>query len=136
MADSSARKTAATAAGIVSSVGLVGLVEQYGLGGIFYALFLQVIDFIMNAGSLFLAPLRAFRDGVAAIIEASLPDEILRASVSYSAYSLTEGEWAIFGPLTFPVGVVVTMAGVWLFLEMLRRVDLNPLTTLFDRFRR
>jgi hypothetical protein len=136
MADSSARKTAATAAGIVSSVGLVGLVEQYGLGGVLYALSLQAIEFTMNLGSLFLAPLRAFRDGVAAIIEASLPDEILRASVSYSAYSLTQGEWAIFGPLTFPVGVVVTMAGVWLFLEMLRRVDLNPLTTLFDRYRR
>ena len=136
MADTSARTTAKTAAGIVSSVGLVGLIEQYGLGGVSYAIILEVIGFIQGIGVTFLKPLWAFRDGLVGLIDASLPDEIIRASVSFTAFSLTEGEWAIFGPATFAVGVIATMAGIWVFLQMLRRFNLNPVTALYDRIRR
>jgi hypothetical protein len=136
MADSSARTTAKQAAGIVSAVGLVGLVEQYGIGGVLYATFLEIIGGIQTFGDTLLAPFGAFRDGLVNLIVAVFPTQIIDESVAFTAYTITQGEWAIFGPFTFAVGVVATLAGTWMFIALLRRWNIGLFGTLLNRIRR
>jgi len=133
MADDNPRATAKTAAGIVSTVGLVGLVEQYGIGGILYATFIEIIGVIQSAGETITAPFRAFGGGLANVIEAVFPARIMRRAADFTAFTITQGEWAIFGPLTFVVGVIATMLGIWVFMRFLRRMDFSVAATLLRR---
>ncbi|MDM9627414.1 hypothetical protein QTL95_16015 [Rhizobium sp. S152] len=127
------RRTAAAAAGIVSSVGLVGLVEQYGIGGVLYATFLEVISAIQSFGGTITAPFRAFGSGLADLVAAAFPVRIVNEAADFTAFSITRGEWSIFGPFTFAVGIAATLAGLWVFLEIIRRIDLSLFGALLDR---
>ena len=129
MSNAEARRTAKQAAGIVSTVGLAGLVKQYGIGGVFYQLFLSIIGAIDSAGTLFLAPFRAFGRGLGELVEAIVesPISIIEQSADYTAFSITYGEWGFWGPLTFGVGVLSVMIGLWVFTKTIRRIELSPL---------
>ena len=129
----SARKTAAAGASIVGSVGLVGLVEQYGLGGILYATFLEVIDGIQSFGDTVTAPFSALGTGLADLVSAVIPVRIVNAAADFTAFSITRGDWAIFGPFTFAVGVGATMLGLWVFTELIRRSDVSVFGAVLDR---
>jgi hypothetical protein len=133
MADDDARSTAQTAAGIVSTVGLVGLVEQYGIGGVLYATFLEVIAGIQSLGTTITAPFRAFGTGLASVVSAVFPARIINAAADFTAFSITQGDWAIFGPFTFAIGVVATMMGLYVFMVFLRRIDFSVTSALLRR---
>lgn len=57
--------------------------------------------------------LAAVRDTLITIITSPTP--ILTATAEFSAFSLTQGDWAFFGPFTWVVGVGVVAGGflVW-----------------------
>jgi len=135
VAGGGAAATAAAAAAIVESQGLVGLVEQYGIGGIVYALSLEIIGGIQSFGTTITAPFRAFGSGLSDLVSAVIPVRIVNAAADFTAFSITRGEWAIFGPATFAVGVGATMAGLWVFTEMIRRADVSVFGAVLDRFR-
>jgi len=132
-AQSGARGTAATGAGIVASIGLVGLVEQYLLGGSLYATSLEIIGGIQSLGSNITAPFTAFGEGISGIISAVFPARVINGAADFTLYSLTQGEWSVFGPLTFPVAVGVVLLGLWVFLAWARRTSLSPLQLWRDR---
>ena len=123
-----ARRTAKAAAGIVSTAGLAGLVEQYVLGGIIYQTGLSIIGAIDGAANVFLAPFRAFGDGLGNLVGAIVnsPISIIEMSADYTGFVITRGEWGVFGPLTFAVGVASVMAGLWVATQALRRLELRP----------
>lgn len=132
-AETSAKATAAAASGIVGTYGLVGLVERYGIGGVLYAFFLEVIAFIQGIGNTWAKPLFAFANGLANVVSAVFPARIINAAADFTAFSITQGDWAIFGPFTFAVGVVATMMGLGVFMLALRRIDFSATRALFTR---
>jgi len=134
-AQTSPRSTAKEAAAIVGSVGLVGLVERYGVGGVLYQFFLTLIGAIQDVGGTFLAPLGAFSDGLASIVSAGFPARIINAAADFPAYSITEGQWNFFGPLTFAVGIAAVLLGLYLFFLVAQRINFSPLAVLYNRRR-
>jgi hypothetical protein len=134
-AQTSPRSTAKEAAGIVSAVGLVGLVEQYGVGGVLYQFFLSIIGAIQSAGSFFLEPLGAFTGGLADVVAAVFPARIINAAADFTAFSITQGDWNFFGPFTFAVGVVAVLMGLYVFVVLARRINFSPIQTLYNRRR-
>ena len=132
-AEQSPEKTAAAAAGIVGSVGLAGLVERYGVGGVFYALFLEIIGGIQGLGDALFAPIRAFGLGLADLVSAVIPVRIVNSAADFTAFSITRGEWAFFGPLTFAVGVGATLLGLYVFIAFIRKFDLTSFGAILNR---
>ena len=123
-----AEKTAKAASGIVASAGLAGLVEQYVLGGVIYQFGLSIIGAIDGAALVFLSPFRAFGRGLGDLVGAvvTAPIEIIGKSAEFTAFSITRGDWGIFGPLTFAVGVAAVFAGLYIATNALRRLELRP----------
>lgn len=132
-AEMTAKQTAGAAASIVGTYGLVGLVERYGIGGVLYAISLEVIAFIQGIGNTWAKPLFEFANGLARVVAAVFPARIINAAADFTAFSITQGEWAIFGPFTFAVGVIATMAGLAVFMLALRRIDFSATRALFTR---
>ncbi|WP_373190076.1 hypothetical protein [Halolamina sp.] len=132
-AETSPKATATAAAGIVSSVGLVGLVEQYGVGGVLYATFLEIIGGIQSFGATITKPFTAFGDGIANVITAVFPARVISGAADYSLYSITQGQWAVFGPLTFAVGVAAVLAGMYVFMLGFQRMNLSLTGLIFNR---
>ncbi|WP_276298806.1 hypothetical protein [Halorussus lipolyticus] len=128
-AETDAGRTMKTAAGIVSTAGLAGLVKEYGIGGVLYQLFESFIGAIDSAGLVFLAPFRAFGKGLGELVDAVVtsPIQIIAESADYTAFSITGGRYGFFGPATFAVGVLAVIAGLWVFTEAIRRMELSPL---------
>ena len=128
-AQADSARTMKTAAGIVSTAGLAGLVKNYGIGGVLYELFDTAIGAIDSAGMMFLAPFRAFSGGMGELVDAIVtsPIQIIAESADYTAFSITGGRYGFFGPATFAVGVVSVLGGLLVFTEFIRRMELSPL---------
>jgi len=128
-AQTDSARTMKTAAGIVSTAGLAGLVKNYGIGGILYELFDTAIGAIDSAGLVFLAPFRSFASGLGELVDAIVtsPIQIVAKSAEHSAFSITQGRYDFFGPATFAVGVAAVIAGLWVFTWTIRRMELSPL---------
>jgi len=134
-AQTSPRSTAKEAAGIVSAVGLVGLVQQYGVGGVLYQIFLTIIGAIQDAGSFFLEPLGAFTGGLADVVAAVFPARIINEAADFTAFSITQGDWNFFGPFTFAVAIAAVLIGLGLFFVVAQRINFSPIQTLYNRRR-
>jgi hypothetical protein len=129
MAGRDAERTAERAAKIVGgSAGLAGLIQQYLIGGPLYQLALSIIAAIDGAALVFLAPFRAFGNGLAQLVGAVVesPISIIERSADYTAFVITTGDWGFFGPATFAVGVAATFAGLFIAVKALRRIELRP----------
>lgn len=126
-------RTAKAAAGIVGSVGLVGLVEQYGVGGVLYAISLETISAIQGLGDALFAPVEAFGGGIARVVAAAFPARIINSAADFTAFSITQGEWSFFGPLTFVVGVLAVAAGIYVMVAFVRRLGYTSLGVLLNR---
>lgn len=124
----SAKQITREAAGAVDRLGLAGFVKSYGLGGIFLALTYAIINAITQFGATITAPFRALGRGLARLVEGTLftSVDIVGASGTQTAYAITEGAWSFFGPLTFAVGVFAVMAGLYVLIEGIRRLELRP----------
>jgi hypothetical protein len=124
---------AMAAATMVDNHSLVYLVKNFGIGGTIAQVFLSIIGMIQGAGETFMAPLEAFGSGLARVVAGVFPARIVNAAADFTAFSLTEGDWNFFGPATFAVGVIATLAGIWVFMQFLRRTDLSAFGALFSR---
>lgn len=133
-----AKRTATEAAAIVSTAGLSGLVIEYGIGGAIYALTLQVIGLIQGFGDAILSPFRAFGAGLSRFIEETLfaMIGIVSSGAAETSRSLTQGEWAVFGPATFTIAVLAALGGLAALIVVLRRLELRPWKLVRGRIRR
>lgn len=127
---SDASSTMRTAAGIVGSGGLAGLVVEHGVGGTIYAFFEVLIGMIYNLGDTFLAPFIAMYDGIATFVDTTIMSglEIIDAGGSTSAGAVTE--WGIFAWI---VGIGVFMVGAALVVLFLRQSEWRPWNIIAGR---
>ncbi|WP_232702206.1 hypothetical protein [Halobacterium wangiae] len=121
------------AATIVGNHGLVYLVKNFGFGGVLAQLFISIIGAIQGLADSFMSPIQEFVGGLARTIAAMFPARVISGGADKTLRSLTTGDWAFFGPATFPVSVIAVLAGLSIFLWWLRREDLSAVEMLFTR---
>lgn len=129
----SARELSQEAAGLVDdSGGLAPFIRDYGIGGVLYAIFLALISTIDAAGELVLAPFRALADGLANLVSGTIGQgvEVISAGGDTAIVSLTDGAAALLGPFAFPFSVAITMLAVFVFVNLIGRIEFSPLVFL------
>jgi hypothetical protein len=130
MAKSKAGKTMMQAAGIVGSGGLGLLVKDYGIGGLFYAIFEVLIGLVYSLGDTILAPFLALYGGVATFVEQTILSglQIIDAGGATSAEAVTS--WGILG---YAAGIAAFLAGLVLVVALLRRSEWRPWNVITGR---
>jgi len=129
-AESDAKSTVKAGAGVVAgAAGLTGLVKQYLIGGPIYGLSIEITELIGSVGG-FMKPVTTFINGIADVIRSSMPDGIIARGAQVSARGLDT-----FGIAAYPVGIVVGLGGLYLFITFFQRFDVSPLKTIYGRFR-
>lgn len=104
-------------------------VEEAGVAGILYAVFLQIINAINTAGETIMAPWRALASGLGSLVSTvfGAPLSIIGAGGETAASSFTEGLAAWLGPLAFPAAIASFMLGVYVFMWFAGRIGFSPL---------
>lgn len=109
--------------------GLQQFVEEVGVAGILYAVFLEIIAAISAAGDTIMAPWRALADGLEGLVSTvfGAPLSIIGAGGETAATSFTDGLAAWLGPLAFPAAIASFMLGVYVFMWFAGRIGFSPL---------
>jgi len=109
------------------------LVKDYGVGGLFYAVFEVLIGFVYDLGDTFLAPFMALYGGVATFVEETILSglQIIDAGGATSAEAV-EG----FGILGYAVGIAAFVAGLAIVVWLLRRSEWRPWNIITGRLGR
>lgn len=115
--------------------GLQPFIRQVGVGGVLYALVLQVVDLIGSVGVVLLAPFRALGRGLADLVGGTIGTgvDVIAAGGSQTITSLTEGLAVWLGPLSFPAAVGIVMLAVYIFVRAVGEVDFSPFTFIGRR---
>jgi len=118
----------------VDERGVGGAVRSVLIGGSIMALATTVVEIITGIPGTIMAPLTAFAEGLATLIGGTLgaPVRITDAGSEASAESFLSGAAAALGPAAFPVAVLVSVVGLWLFLRFLQEISISPLQLLRD----
>lgn len=121
----------------VEEQGVVNYTRGVVLGGGAGALAIALAEILLGIPGTFLAPVRAFAQGMATFIGGTLlaPVRVTDAGAAASAASFLEGSGALLGPFAFPVAVAISMAGMFIFLMFLRRISISPLQLIQERRR-
>lgn len=130
MSGSSSESIVTSGADLVGQYGgLSGFVRQVGVGGILYALILQVVDLISSVGTVLLAPFRALGSGLAELVGGTIGTgvDVISAGGSQTIVSLTEGLARWLGPLAFPASVAIVMIAVYIFVRLVGEIEFSPL---------
>lgn len=119
----------------VRDEGVVKYTRAVVFGGSATALALAIVEFLIGIPGALFAPVRAFTSGMASFITGTFggPVIISEAGATTSARSFLEGTGALLGPFAWPVAVIVSLAGVYLFLLFLRRISVSPLQLWQER---
>lgn len=89
---------------------------EQGISGAILAVFggiIMMIEALFQGLSRLMEVLGDLREFIGAFFTA--PIEILTETASYVAFTLTEGDWAFFGPGTFAVGVLSIVLAWWVW---------------------
>ena len=118
----------------VSEHGVSGYAQVGVIGSALAALAYAIADFILSLQGTLFAPVRAFASGLSTFITGTLgaPVIITDAGAQTAAQSLASGTAALLGPLAFPLAVLVSIMGVFIFLWFLRNTSLTPWTIFGD----
>lgn len=119
----------------VEEQGVVDYSRGVIFGGGITALGLTIVEIIIGIPGTFLAPVRAFAGGIATFIGGTLgaPVIITDAGAATAAASFASGTAALLGPLAFPVAVIVSAGGVYVFILFLRRISVSPTQIFLER---
>lgn len=112
----------------VAEYGVTQYARMSVIGGSLAALAYALASAILNIGSAFLAPVRAFANGMATFITGTFgaPVIVTDAGARAAAASFVDGAAASLGPFAFPLAVLVSVAGMYIFLVFLRRISISP----------
>lgn len=117
--------------------GLGGFVERFGIGGILFALFVNIIDAINATGELLLAPFRALASGLAELVTGTIGEDgalaLIEAGASTAVSSIETGLTTLLGPFAFPFAVGVVMIALWAFVAGISRIEFSPLVFIRSR---
>lgn len=110
--------------------GFAAFVQNVGLGGVTFALILEIIGAIQTGGSLLLAGPRALATGIRELIESTIGGSllILDAGAQNAATSMLEGVARLLGVGTWPLAIAVVMVGMFTFMWFVNRIDFSPLS--------
>lgn len=110
--------------------GFAAFIQNVGLGGVAYALILEVISAIQSGGSLLLAGPRALARGLENLIDSTIGGSlaILNAGSENAAWSLLEGTASLLGVGTWPLAIVVVMSGIFVFMWFVNKIEFSPLS--------
>lgn len=131
-----ARSLAIEAGELIRDSGsLSNFIRDFGIGGILYAFFLSVIGTIEAAGDLILAPFRALAAGLAELVSGTVGEtlNVVEGGATQAVDSFGSGATELLGPLAFPFSVAVAMAGVFVFVWFVSRLEFSPLVFLRSR---
>lgn len=115
--------------------GLNDFVRQFGVGGILFAMFTQVIELINVSGELFLAPWRALAGGLADFVAGTLGQgiDIVAAGGETAVGAFASGSTALLGPFAFPFAVIIVMLALFAFVRGISNIELSPLIFIRER---
>lgn len=85
-----------------------------GIAGLITLIFQGVGEGVNAIVTLFVQPLFDLAGELGALIAAYIPNELLSAAVEISANSL-----AVFGPLAYPVGIIIMAIGLFVLSRLL-----------------
>lgn len=107
--------------------GLAGVILGL-ITGTFMTVTYELWALIGSLGSTVMAPFQAFGTALGELVEGSIggPVQLLQASVQAGVESLTNGVWGQLGIWAYPVTMVAVVAGLWVFAEGWKRMDLSP----------
>lgn len=113
---------------IAKEGGIIAFVQNVGMGGIYYALVLEIIAGIQSAGGLLLGPPRALGRGMIALIDATLGGmvDVFGAGTATTIYSFRDGTASLLGPLAQPASVGVIMITLFVFIWAINRMGITP----------
>jgi hypothetical protein len=117
---------------IDESGGFSAFVQDYGIGGVVFAIFAQIITGIESAGTILLGPPRALGEGLIALVETTIGGmlSVLDAGTATTVESFLSGSAALLGPLAQPASVGVIMITLAVFIYGVNRLELSPLSFL------
>jgi len=123
---------------VQESGGLTAFIRDYGIGGILFAIFINVIGIIDSAGDLLLAPFRALAAGLVALVDGTLGSavDVIVAGSEQTVEALGQGATELIGPFAFPLAVAIAMLGVFAFVFFVARLEFSPFIFLRNTARR
>ena len=92
--------------------GLTAFVQEYGVGGILWALIVGATDLIGSAFGLLQSPFDATATGLTDLIGVVFADPIVTSGIDTAVESFTSGLAAQLGPFAFPAAVLTVMLGI------------------------
>lgn len=122
-----------TATGVISDEGgWTGFVQNWILGGILVKLQFQAIEGIDSFGGLLLAPVSAFGEGMVLLVSSTIGGvvSVMDAGTQATVLSFTDGVARMLGPLAQPTSVGVGMLSVAVFIYVVNKLKISPLSFL------
>ncbi len=112
--------------------GWAGFVQNFILGGIVLKLQYESIEGIDSFGGLLLAPVEALGNGMVRLVDATIGNVIVvfDAGTQATVLSFTDGVARFLGPLAQPLSVGVGMLSIAVFILMVNRLNISPLSFL------
>ncbi|WP_336331127.1 hypothetical protein [Haloarcula sp. CGMCC 1.2071] len=110
--------------------GFVSFIRNVGVGGVSYAIILQLIEGINSAGSLLLGPPRTLGQGLILLIETTIGGLVktFGAGTGTTVESFANGTGALLGPLAQPASLGVAMITIAIFIFGINRLGITPLS--------
>jgi len=111
----------------IESRGLGGLIVGL-VGGTSMTVFFEFWELLGSLGMSIRQPFAAFAGALASLIQGSIggPVVMLEAAAQTGVVSVTEGLWATLGIFAWPATMVAVMAGLYIFAEAWKTIDLSP----------
>jgi hypothetical protein len=127
---SSAEETVRSGAEAVRDAGgLQPFIREFGVGGIVFAMIVQITELISSLGTVLLSPFRALGTGLSDLIGGTIGVgvDVIGAGGETTIDSVTQGLAQWLGPLAFPAMVGVTMLAVYVFIRAVMYLEFSPL---------
>jgi len=112
--------------------GWSSFIQDFVFGGIVLKLQYQAIEGIDSFGGLLLAPVKALGRGMVTLVDSTILNivRVFDAGTQATVLSFTDGVARLLGPLAQPTAVGVGMISIGVFIWMVNRLNISPLSFL------
>ena len=117
--------------------GLSLFIRNVGFGGVFYAMIVQIITIIRGSGLVIFGPIRALGRGTILLIDVTFGGlgEVFGAGTEATVRSFSTGLAQYLGILAQPVSVGVAMLSLFIFIRLINRIGISPLSIITNGIR-
>lgn len=112
--------------------GFVAFIRNVGLGGVAYAIILQLIEGVQSFGTILLGPPRALGKGLIRLVDTVIGGmlQVMDAGTATTVESFLNGTAALLGPFAQPAAVGIMMMTIAVFIYSINRLNISPLSFL------